>query len=265
MSEKTPQSYLREHCIPLLDRGINTMAIQLSDLRLQLPSLPHGKRFASGDIVALDDSTSMFACAPASVCNALLAVGIDPKTEVPLMGKRLYAAELVRKRNQPRYPALLKINSHDPSSNILWTTPDGITHLFEIAKSPLGQSSLQLKVFEVEDPGVVHQTLLNGCSAVYIDNALNHSITLVGAGQKGKEAVWFLVPPDDITLQSTKMLRPDLALVREVALPPQVFYVDPHQIMGYAAPPFWVVAEATNSWQPPEKSIEYGDEIIIAE
>src|SRR3989344_9547041 len=112
MSEKTPQSYLREHCIPLLDRGINTMAIQLSDLRLQLPSLPHGKRFASGDIVALDDSTSMFACAPASVCNALLAVGIDPKTEVPLMGKRLYAAELVRKRNQPRHPALLKINSN---------------------------------------------------------------------------------------------------------------------------------------------------------
>lgn len=228
---------------PLLARGIAAVDVQYPDGISRSPrSFP--ALFTQEVVVVQGDR--ILACSPCAVANSVSGLGIDPKADIDMLAKRLWAAQQIAAKKQ-ELPLLAPILD---GNRLAVTSHVGMERLLGFIKRPLAEEPLALQAVATEDMGTVHQALANGYTGVYIDQPTQHAISIVGMHQDATTVYWELLPPDRETIGMVREISPTFIEV-QIGFGMVICLVDPQTIMDRTAFPMWIMSHTSNPWIPP--------------
>ena len=235
---------------PALKSGIRQVSKDFPGGIIKNP-LPSNHTFFSEAIVEVLGK-NILACAPCSVLNAVLSLGIETNTDIKTLMTRLVAAD--RNKNE-----LLREDASN-EDRFYYITDRGIDHAFKLVENPLGKEMLSIQVQQVSDMGIAHQALAHGFTALYVDSVLHHAIAVGGISQNEEKVSWIIIPPDSFAANIIENLGNSILITLICA-----YKVDPNELTSSVSTPIWIVGRKDNQWKPPENKYEEGEEIIITE
>lgn len=231
-----------------------------------LPAVKDATQYYTDQIVYIGDEGGelpAFANAGCAVMNAVLALGIHPRTDVAGMYRRLLAAH--RGDRSHGGSGYLNIDQN----NFLWTTSGGLEQLTKIIKAPIDLDptkprELPITVTPAFDPGIIHQALMHEYKGVYIDPDIRHAVTLVGAKQTEDEATWYGLFPDPEIIRVEREINPGVLRLQDLLIPPVLRQVNPVEIIDKEIYPVYLIGRNDNPWRiPPEPPGEITGEMIV--